>query len=54
VWLNEYEPLDDARLGIGDYIERYHHRPHSGLNYRTPAGVARTPEDQPELQKQAA
>jgi putative transposase len=54
VWLNEYETLDHARRGIGGYIERYHHRPHSGLNYRTPAEVARTWEDQPELQKQAA
>jgi putative transposase len=54
VWLNEYETLDDARRGIGGYIERYHHRPHSGLNYRTPAEVARTWEDLPEHQKQAA
>ena len=54
VWLNEYETLDDARRGIGGYIERYHHRPHSGLNYRTPAEVARTWKDQPELQKHAA
>jgi putative transposase len=54
VWLNEYESLDDARRGIGGYIERYHHRPHSGLNYRTPAEVARTWEDLPEHQKQAA
>jgi putative transposase len=46
--------LDDARRGIAGYIDRYHHRPHSGLNYRTPAEVARTWEDQPELQKQAA
>ena len=53
-WLNEYETLDDARRGIGDYVDRYHHRPHSGLNYRTPAEVARTWEDQRELQKQAA
>ena len=53
VWLNEYETLDDARRGIGGYVDRYHHRPHSGLNYRTPAEVARTWEDQPELQKQA-
>ena len=37
VWLNEYETLDDARRGIGGYVDRYHHRPHSGLNYRTPA-----------------
>ncbi len=34
VWLNEYETLDDARRGIGGYVDRYHHRPHSGLNYR--------------------
>jgi len=54
VWLNEYETLDDARRGIGGYVDRYHQRPHSGLNYRTPAEVARTWEDQPELQKQAA
>jgi putative transposase len=54
VWLNEYETLDNARQGIASYIDRYHHRPHSGLNYRTPAEVARTWEDQAELQKQAA
>jgi putative transposase len=54
VWPNEYETLDDARRGIGGHIDRYHHRPHSGLNYRTPAEVARTWEDQQELQKQAA
>jgi putative transposase len=54
VWLNEYETLDQARQGIGGYVERYHHRPHSGLNYRTPDEVRRTWEDQPELRKQAA
>jgi putative transposase len=54
VWLNEYETLDDARRGIAGYVERYHHRPHSGLNYRTPNEVARTWEDQQPLQKQAA
>jgi putative transposase len=54
VWLNEYETLDDARQGITGYVERYHHRPHSGLNYRTPNEVARTWEDQQPLQKQAA
>jgi putative transposase len=54
VWLNEYETLDAARRGIGGYVERYHHRPHSGLNYRTPHEVARTWEDQQPLQKQAA
>ena len=54
VWLNEYETLDDARRGIGGYVDRYHHRPHSRLNYRTPNEVARTWEDLPEHQKQAA
>src|SRR6266540_4303519 len=54
VWLNEYETLDDARRGIGGYVDRYHHRPHSSLNYRTPLEVRQTWEDQPELQKHAA
>ena len=54
VWLNEYETLDDARHGIAGYIQRYHHRPHSGLNYRTPHEVARTWEDHQPLQKHAA
>jgi len=45
VWLNEYETLDDARHGIGGYVDRYHHRPHSGLNYRTPLEVRQTWED---------
>jgi len=44
-WLNEYETLDDARRGIGGYVDRYHHRPHSGLNYRTPLEVRQTWED---------
>jgi len=54
VWLNEYETLDDARRGIGGYVDRYHHRPHSGLDYRTPDEVRRTWEDLPERRKQAA
>jgi putative transposase len=54
VWLNEYETLDDARHGIAGYVDRYHHRPHSGLNYRTPHEVALTWEDLTEHQKQAA
>jgi hypothetical protein len=29
VWLNEYDTLDDARTGIGGYVDRYHHLPHS-------------------------
>ena len=54
VWLNEYETLDDARRGIGGYVDRYHHRPHSSLNYRTPLEVRETWEDLQELQKTAA
>jgi putative transposase len=54
VWLNEYETLDDARRGIGGYVDRYHHRPHSGLGYRTPDEVRRTWEDGQRLQKTAA
>jgi putative transposase len=54
VWLNENETLDDARRGIGGYVERYHHRPHSGLDYRTPLEVRRTWEDGQRLQKTAA
>jgi putative transposase len=54
VWLNEYETLDQARRGIGGYVDRYHHRPHSGLDYRTPHEVARTWEDHQPLQKHAA
>jgi putative transposase len=45
VWLNEYETLDDARRGIGGYVDRYHHRPHSGLNDKTPLEVRQTWED---------
>src|SRR4051812_44078253 len=35
-----YEAGPKARRGIGGYVDRYHHRPHSGLNYRTPHEVA--------------
>jgi putative transposase len=45
VWLNEYETLDDARRGIGGYVNRYHHRPHSRLGYKTPYEVKETWED---------
>jgi hypothetical protein len=45
VWLNEYETLDDARRGIGGYVDRYHQRPHSRLGYRTPYEVKETWED---------
>jgi putative transposase len=55
VWLHEFETLDQAREVIGAYIDNYHHRPHSGLNYRTPAEVAQTWDDAlGDLQTQAA
>lgn len=42
VWREEFETIDEARAKIGAYITSYHHRPHSGLNYKTPAQVAAT------------
>ena len=54
VWRSEFETLDDARTAIAAYIDSYHHRPHSGLRYRTPTKVRRTWEDGQRLQKQAA
>ena len=42
VWLHEFETLDQAREVTAAYIDSYHHRPHSGLNYRTPAELAQT------------
>ena len=42
VWREEFETLDEARHAIGAYIDRYHHRPHQGLAYRTPREVAGT------------
>ena len=55
VWLHEFETLDQAREVIAAHIHRYHHRPHSGLDYRTPTEVAQTWDDAlGELQTQAA
>lgn len=45
VWREEFETIDEAREKIGAYITSYHHRPHSGLNYKTPAQVAGTWKD---------
>ena len=50
VWRSEYETLEDARLGIGAYVERYHHRPHQFLGYRTPKEVRQTWEDAQETE----
>ena len=41
-WRAEWETLDQARTEIAAYIDSYHHRPHSGLGYRTPIDVAAT------------
>ena len=58
VWRSEYETLAEARAAIGAYVERYHDRPHSGLDYRTPKEVRQTWEDAQEerevLRKEAA
>ena len=58
VWRNDYETLEDARAGIARYVDRYHHRPHQFLRYRTPREVRRTWEDAQDeieaLQNQAA
>jgi putative transposase len=45
VWREEFETIDEARAKIGTYIKAYHHRPHSGLGYKTPAQVAGTWKD---------
>jgi putative transposase len=45
IWREEFETLDEAREAIGRYVDRYHHRPHSGLAYRTPREVAATWKD---------
>ncbi len=55
VWRHEFETLDQAREVIAAYIEHYHDRPHSRLDYRTPREVRATWDDPQEaLQKQAA
>jgi putative transposase len=58
VWRSEYETLEDARTAIGAYVDRYHQRPHSSLDYRTPEEVRQTWEDAQEeieaLRKEAA
>jgi putative transposase len=53
VWLHEFETLDQAREVIAAHIDRYHPRPHQGLNYRTPAEVAQTDDALPDLQTRA-
>jgi putative transposase len=55
VWRNEFETLDQAREVIAAYIDHYHDRPHSRLNYRTPREVRATWDNATgQHQKQAA
>jgi transposase InsO family protein len=55
VWRNEFETLDQAREVIAAYIDHYHDRPHSRLDYRTPREVRTTRDDATgQLQKLAA
>ena len=42
VWREEFETLEQARQAIGAYVTKYHHRPHSRLDYNTPLEVAAT------------
>src|SRR5690606_21864297 len=51
-WRTEWETIEDARTATATYIETYHHRPHSGLGYRTPTEGARAWAD-PDLQTTA-
>lgn len=41
-WRSEWETIEQARREIARYVNEYHHRPHSGLKYKTPAEVAPT------------
>jgi transposase InsO family protein len=58
IWRSEFETLEQARAEIGGYVDAHHHRPHPGLDYRTPKEVRETWEDAREadeaLRNQAA
>ena len=45
IWRMEFETLEQLRDELKAYVERYHHRPHSGLDYRTPKEVRQTWDD---------
>jgi putative transposase len=45
IWRMEFETLEELRAELAAYVERYHHRPHSGLNYLTPKEVRQTWDD---------
>jgi putative transposase len=55
VWRHEFETLEQAGEVIAAYIDHYHDRPHSRLDYRTPREVRKAWDDaQGALQKQPA
>jgi putative transposase len=55
IWRTEFETLDELRAALAAYIDRYHDRPHSGLDYQTPKEVRQTWDDaQESLHKSAA
>src|SRR2546428_4535211 len=55
IWRMEFETLEQLRHELAAYIDRYHHRPHSGLDYLTPEEVRHTWDDaQAETLKLAA
>jgi putative transposase len=55
IWRHEFETLDQAREVVAAYIDSYHHRPDSGLDYRTPKEARETWDDaQDGLQRAAA
>ena len=41
-WRAEWETLENARRAISEYVNTYHHRPHSGIGYQTPTELATT------------
>jgi putative transposase len=38
----DFETLEQLRDELRAYVDRYHDRPHSGLDYRTPKEVRQT------------
>jgi putative transposase len=45
IWRMEFETLEQLRVELAAHIDHYHHRPHSGLDYRTPKQVRQTWDD---------
>lgn len=55
IWPEEFEILDEARAAIATaYVDRYYHRPHERLDYRTPKEARKTWDDAQEQPKLAA